>query len=267
MQTQPLDEQQTQPLALQAYCFPVTGDAVRVTMEGREPWFFAKDVCQVLGLTNSRVALRALDDDEKGVSISYTLGGNQSLSTISESGLYALIMRSRKPQAKAFRKWVTGEVLPSIRRTGRYEFVPEPVIESPETVIHRVMAGVLDGTVSTEQAKVVCRLYRVRNDHARARGSQPAVPTPTITPNHPWVRAIAALVASAPWEGSATDLSAVLARQGIDADARKLGRFLSQARPVFQSIGITVGDKIQVRCEYGKPYLRKISMEHPILPS
>lgn len=86
-----------------------------------EPWFVATDVCRILGLTNTSKAVSSLEDDEKGVTNSYTLGGEQEMLTVSESGLYALIFRSRKPAAKAFRKWVTSEVLPAIRKTGRYE--------------------------------------------------------------------------------------------------------------------------------------------------
>lgn len=90
--------------------------------ENGDPWFVAKDVCNVLGLQNSRDTLKkVLEDDEKGVATIYTLGGDQEVSTVSESGLYALIFKSRKPQAKTFRKWVTSEVLPAIRKAGRYE--------------------------------------------------------------------------------------------------------------------------------------------------
>ncbi|MBR1487129.1 MAG: Bro-N domain-containing protein [Synergistaceae bacterium] len=94
---------------------------VRV-IEGQdgEFWFVAKDVCDILGLANSRDAINVLDDDEKAdVGIS---DGSQirHMNTISESGLYTLIMRSNKPEAKTFRKWVTGTVLPSIRKTGTY---------------------------------------------------------------------------------------------------------------------------------------------------
>jgi prophage antirepressor-like protein len=89
--------------------------------ENGDPWFVAKDVCRVLDLTNASKAVSSLDDDEKGVTNSYTLGGEQEVLTVSESGLYALIFRSRKPQAKTFRKWVTSEVLPAIRKVGRYE--------------------------------------------------------------------------------------------------------------------------------------------------
>lgn len=84
------------------------------------PWWIAVDVCGVLGLSNSRKALSALDEDEKGVTSGYTLGGNQHMATVNESGLYSLIFKSRKPEAKAFRRWVTCEVLPQIRRTGQY---------------------------------------------------------------------------------------------------------------------------------------------------
>jgi prophage antirepressor-like protein len=94
---------------------------VRVVIRDGEPWFVAKDVCDILGLENNRDALsKMLDDDEKGVEKIYTLGGTQEMNIVSESGLYALIMRSNKPEAKVFRKWVTSVVLPSVRKTGRY---------------------------------------------------------------------------------------------------------------------------------------------------
>ena len=94
--------------------------AVRaVTLEG-EPWFVAADVCRALGLGNSRQTLSYLDDDEKGVITSDTLGGKQEMSTINEPGLYSLILRSRKPEAKAFKRWITHEVIPAIRKTDSY---------------------------------------------------------------------------------------------------------------------------------------------------
>lgn len=80
----------------------------------------AADVCRALGLGNSRQTLSYLDDDEKGVITSDTLGGKQEMSTINEPGLYSLILRSRKPEAKAFKRWITHEVIPAIRKTGGY---------------------------------------------------------------------------------------------------------------------------------------------------
>ncbi|HEY9124670.1 MAG TPA: BRO family protein [Bacteroidales bacterium] len=84
-------------------------------------WFCAKDICDALDYEDHKVALRKLDDDEKGAYILPSLGGPQEMLTVNESGLYALILRSNKPRAREFRKWVTNEVLPTLRRTGRYE--------------------------------------------------------------------------------------------------------------------------------------------------
>lgn len=107
--------------------FSYSGQEVRVmTDEFGNPWWVAKDVCDILEHSNHRVAIEMLDDDEKGVSKVYTLGGEQDVSTVSESGLYTLILRSNKPEAKPFRKWVTSEVLPSIRKTGSYSVQKSP---------------------------------------------------------------------------------------------------------------------------------------------
>lgn len=100
--------------------------SVRTKVIDGEPWFVAKDVCMMLGIQNSRDTLaKVLDDDEAGVAIIYTRSSNgveqnREVGIINESGLYHLIFISRKPEAKAIRRWVTGTVLPSIRRTGSY---------------------------------------------------------------------------------------------------------------------------------------------------
>lgn len=101
------------------------GVQVRVIKINNEPWFIAKDVCAALELSNSRMSLLALDADEKGVSLTYTLGGNQKMNTVSESGFYKLIARSRKAStpgtfAHRFSNWVFRDVIPSIRKTGAY---------------------------------------------------------------------------------------------------------------------------------------------------
>jgi prophage antirepressor-like protein len=93
---------------------------IRTILKDGEPWFIARDVANVLGIKNSRDAIADLDEDEKGVVLTDTLGGSQNLAIISESGFYRLVMRSRKPIAKPFQKWVTKDVLPSIRKTGSY---------------------------------------------------------------------------------------------------------------------------------------------------
>ncbi len=93
---------------------------VRTIEKDGEPWFVLSDVCKVLEISNSRNISSRLEDDEKGVTLMDTLGGTQKMTIINESGLYSVILRSDKPQAKPFRKWVTSEVLPSIRKTGSY---------------------------------------------------------------------------------------------------------------------------------------------------
>ena len=88
-----------------------------VTDEQGNPWFVAADVCAVLEIRNNRDAMSRLDDDDKGVNSIHTLGGKQDVTIINESGLYSLILTSRKPEAKSFKKWVTSEILPSLRET------------------------------------------------------------------------------------------------------------------------------------------------------
>lgn len=96
------------------------GRARYMTVQG-EPLFVAKDVCEMLGIGKYRDAISTLDDDEKGCPVIVdTPGGPQEMATVNEGGLYHLIFQSRKPEAKQFRKWVTSEVLPSIRRFGYY---------------------------------------------------------------------------------------------------------------------------------------------------
>jgi len=91
-----------------------------ITTEG-DPWFVAKDVCGILELNNVSQALSRLDYDEKNTIILNDGIGNPTKLAVNESGLYSLIMSSRKPEAKRFKKWVTAEVLPAIRKTGRYQ--------------------------------------------------------------------------------------------------------------------------------------------------
>ena len=104
---------------------------VRVVFdETNEPWWVAKDVCEILQYKEVSKTLSKLDDDEKGTKIFRTLGGNQKMTIINESGLYTLILRSNKPEAKRFKKWVTAEVLPSIRKTGSYSTCKSKTDES-----------------------------------------------------------------------------------------------------------------------------------------
>lgn len=108
----------------QAFTFNASNQQVRTLTIENEPYFVAKDVCVILGISNHNDAVGRLDDDEKRGSALPTPSGTQQMVVVNESGLYHLIFQSRKPEAKAFRKWVTAEVLPTLRRTGRYEVKP-----------------------------------------------------------------------------------------------------------------------------------------------
>lgn len=99
---------------------------VRTILVSDAPWFSSVDVGKILQLSNIRASVALLDDDEKGVNTIDTPGGKQEISIVSESGLYALIFKSRRPEAKKFRRWVTSEVLPAIRKTGSYSATLTP---------------------------------------------------------------------------------------------------------------------------------------------
>jgi prophage antirepressor-like protein len=98
--------------------FDYNENLVRVVDKDGEIWWVLKDICNVLEIANHRDAASRLDDDEKGVGFTDSLGGKQELTVINEPGLYKLIFRSNKPEAKVFTRWVTHEVLPAIRRAG-----------------------------------------------------------------------------------------------------------------------------------------------------
>lgn len=123
--------------------FDFKGATLRtLTDEAGEPWFVAKDVCDILGMSNPSMAVTALDKDEVAqIEPKDYLGSenrsNQAVNIVSEPGLYKLIMRSRKPEAKEFQRWVTHEVLPQIRRTGGYIPTSEP--DSDEDIMARAV--------------------------------------------------------------------------------------------------------------------------------
>ena len=110
---------------------------IRIVMKDGEPWWVAKDVCDVLDLSNPSESLKALDEDELTSETLRSGGQGREMRLISESGVYTLVMRSNKPEAKRFRKWVTSEVLPTIRKHGAY-MTPaklEEVLLHPDTLI------------------------------------------------------------------------------------------------------------------------------------
>lgn len=131
---------------------------VRTLLIDDQPWFVAADVAASLGYPAAPQMTRNLDDDEKGMQNMHTLGGDQEMLVINESGLYSAILRSRKPEAKRFKKWVTAEVLPAIRKHGRYEDAAGRMQTLLGATIgtdgFRCLAAVVDGKVRALPAPV-----------------------------------------------------------------------------------------------------------------
>lgn len=133
--------------------FNYQGSQVRTVIQNDQPWFVAKDVCDILGLTNPSESTKALDDDEKST-LRISEGGPEA-NIINEAGLYSLVIRSNKPEAKQFKRWITHEVLPSIRKTGVY-VAPQLSQLSPEL---QMAAQILQAMskVELEQKQITAR--------------------------------------------------------------------------------------------------------------
>lgn len=148
-------------------CIPFTyGDQpVRVVAIDGEPWFVLADLCKVLDLAKpSRVAMR-IADDMKGAHLMSTPGGDQEMTIVSEAGMYEVIIRSDKPEAAAFRRWVTSEVLPSIRKHGGYltDQKIEDILDNPDTIIQ------LATKLKSERAKRAALEKQAAIDTPKAR--------------------------------------------------------------------------------------------------
>lgn len=139
-------------LVVQEFCRNGS-DCIRVVTLDGEPWFVAADVAAALGLANRHSSLALLDEDERGLQTVDTLGGPQLVTVISESGLYSMIMRSRKAEARAFRRRVTSEILPSIRKTGAYSTghaAPAMPLDYPAAL--RELAATVEREAATKAA-------------------------------------------------------------------------------------------------------------------
>jgi prophage antirepressor-like protein len=136
--------------------FDFNQSPVRLIEQDGQMWFVAGDVCRVLEIANNRDAVSDLDEDEVNtVAIPDGIRGNPNKLIISESGLYSLIFKSRKPQAKVFRKWVTGEVLPAIRKDGRYSVKRADRVQE---ILEQAIVDVYQGNLSLEKADAIASL-------------------------------------------------------------------------------------------------------------
>ena len=139
---------------LAVFSSPEFGEIRTLNVDG-EPWFVGRDVATALGYTNSRKALSDhVYDEDKGVTKCDTLGGVQNIAIINESGVYSLIMSSKLPNAKQFKRWVTSEVLPSIRKTGAYSVVQTVSDKQIEAELAKANATLEDAKARQEDAKI-----------------------------------------------------------------------------------------------------------------
>lgn len=114
---------------------------VRIILQDNEPWFVAKDVCECLAISKHRDAISRLDTDERGSLKVDTLGGKQEMATVNEYGLYSLVLSSRKPEAKEFKRWITHEVLPSLRKYGTYSMdIPKTLPDALKAYANEIEA-------------------------------------------------------------------------------------------------------------------------------
>ena len=186
--------------------FDFNGDEVRVRMESDEVIFVAADVAPILGYSDTASMTRYLDADEKGLSIWQTPGGNQRMSHVTEEGLYAAIMRATSDQSRPFRRWVTHEVLPTIRRTGSYG---QPTGMSFEEMTSHVI-----GELSR----------RIEEAQERARELE--------APARAWTG-----LSSADGDFTVSDAAKALARGGVETGPRKLYDWLKDNGWVFRRGG------------------------------
>jgi len=181
------------------------GHDVRTELVDGEPWFVTADVLDVLGL--DRTASRRLDDDEKGVRSIPTPGGPQSLAVVNEPGLYSLILGSRKPEAKQFKRWVTHTVLPTIRQTGSYT----PITSAP--ALPQTFAEALRDFAAEVEAHEATKV--------------------ALAETAPRAQAWDA-IASAVGDYSVGDAAKMLARAGIDIGPQRLFNTLAALKWTFR---------------------------------
>lgn len=173
--------------------FDFEENAVRSLMVDGEPWFVGRDVCTCLEISNSRHALSRLDDDEKGVANSDTLGGNQQVTIINEPGVYNLVFTSRSDAAKRFKRWLAHDVLPTLRRTGRYDMdVTEPEDEAPPALPPEALDKIRIDLAIVREARVIWGREAARSIWAQTDLPLPGGP-PGLSSPDPLVDARACL--------------------------------------------------------------------------
>lgn len=213
------------------FTFPETAQHVRSVMFDGEPWWLASDVCAVLGISNVGNALARLDEVDKGsIRIADGTPGNPNKAIVNESGLYDLILDSRKPEARAFRRWITNDVIPSIRRTGSYSAQP----------VEMTKLEVLQAAIESEQGRLAAE--------ARVAELEPVAASWTV-------------LASGFGDFSVGDAAKILARDpSIVIGQKRLFTVLAEYRWTFRQVSDDRPRAMQYAVEYG--WLSELPQSH-----
>lgn len=212
--------------------------------ESGEPWFVANDVCKVLEIANPRDAVARLDDDEKGVVSTDTLGGRQSVTIVNEPGLYTLVLSSRKKEAKAFKRWIVHEVLPAIRKTGQYTVkgLREGEKKSYEG-IKDLIAIASDYDPNSEAARLYFATLTNKLLYAVSEHTAPELIAERVDHNHP-------NMGLTTWKGAHINLADALVGKNF-LNAQELERLqglsivIHAAAQIFQKRGNTMAEWTQ----------------------
>ncbi len=210
---------------------------VRTIQINNQPWFVAKDICEILELTNTTVAIQNLDVDEV---TKFNLGGLiGETNLINESGLYALVIRSRKPTAKSFRKWITSEVLPTIRKTGGY-------VNNDDLFINTYLPN------ADEQTKLMFKsqLSVIRNLNSKIEQDKNKV-------------LFADAVSTSHTDILIGDLAKILKQNGIDVGAKRLFQWLRDNKYLISRKGTDYNMPSQKSMELGLFRIKETSINHP----
>jgi prophage antirepressor-like protein len=215
------------------FTFPETGQPVRtVTLDG-EPWFVGRDATAILGYRTTNDGTRWLDEDEKGTHWVRTPGGDQEMVIVSEPGLYSLALRSKLPQAKSFRRWITHEVIPSIRRTGSYSVAP----------VEMTKLEALQAAIESEQGRLAAE--------ARVAELEPAANSWNV-------------LASGDGDYSVGDAAKILSRDpAIDLGQKRLFTLLAEWRWTYRQLADGRPRVMQAAVETGRLSELPSSHYHP----
>ena len=203
-----------------------------------EPWFVAADVCKALELGNPSMTVERLDDDEKCISTIDTLGGKQRMAIINEPGLYSLVITSRKPEAKAFKRWITHEVIPSIRKHGAYM--------TPETLEAAML--------NPDYLLKVATALKEETDKRKALESKVQADAPKVL--------FADSVAASSSTVLVGELAKIMRQNGVDMGERRLFRWMRDNGYLIKRNGTDYNMPTQASMEQGLFRIKETVINH-----